>query len=193
MCPELDQYITIRYPRWLDYAAFHATLARFPDLSVDVLHTVLLNICEKPEDKLLSLYQRKKEGYTELDYYILKMIKLNCHSKTSPFRFRFFERVPVDLNVDPWQDFHCLNTKDLEYNLEDDLFANGYLSDLRLLRLAIERSDLLPLEKELINWKLLNSENIKSYPHSSESSLYGSFNRGRQKVTETFKKLKSYE
>src|SRR4030042_1644523 len=109
MVQELNKYITIRYPRGHDYAQFHASLARIPDLTQDLLHVVLLSVLEKPQDKILDLYHRKRDGYTELDYYVLKMIKLNCHSSTSPFRFRFFEHLPIDLNRDPWQDWHCIN------------------------------------------------------------------------------------
>ncbi|OFY61636.1 MAG: hypothetical protein A2Y71_03095 [Bacteroidetes bacterium RBG_13_42_15] len=145
---------------------------------------------EKPEEKVLHLYQKIKKPYRELDYFILKMIKLNAHSKTAPFRFYFFERVPIDANTDPLQ---MIWIPDQVYDPEEDVFANNFLSDLRLLRLAIDRTDLSTLEKGIINWKLLGNENIKDYPYApceSPGELYGNFSKGRQKITETFHKLK---
>lgn len=194
MAPEINEYVNKRYIYWRDYARFHTVLAKIPGMANDLLHVVLLNLLEKPEKQVLDLYQRVKAPYRELDYFILKMIKLNAHSKNSPFRYYYsYERIPIDTNTDPWQSRLCLNISDMDYDPEsDDQFANGFLSDLRLLRIAIEKTDLSPDEKTMTEWTLLNNEQIKFNPYleGGQSVKYKVFNSGKQKVVETYQKLK---
>jgi len=78
----IDDYITKCYTRWLDYARYHASLASIPDQAEDVLNEVLVSLLEKKVSKLTSLLNEKKDQYTGLDFYVLRMIKLNAHSKT---------------------------------------------------------------------------------------------------------------
>jgi len=87
---EVENYLSTRYNRFLEYAHYHAKLARLDQQGGDVLNEVLLSLLTKDPAKLQKLYNKKgKKGYREIDFYILRMVKLNCHSITSPYRFRY--------------------------------------------------------------------------------------------------------
>jgi predicted DNA-binding transcriptional regulator len=97
---EIRNYISTRYQRYLDYADYHASLAGLDQQGPDVLHEVIISVLKKDEKMLLGLYNKKKKGLRELDFYILRMLNLNCHSLTSPYRFKY--RYPAaDGNITP--------------------------------------------------------------------------------------------
>lgn len=95
----VNKYISKRYERWLDYSSYHCGLSGIPDEAIDVLNEVLYSLLQK-EDKLLDrLLGTKKNGYTELDFFVLKMIKLNASSPTSQYQSKY-KTLPTDDNVD---------------------------------------------------------------------------------------------
>lgn len=96
---EIEKYIGKRYERWLDYARYHCGLCGIVDESEDVLNEVVLSLLKKSETKLEVLFASKKGQYTELDFYVLRMIKLNASSPTSPYQSKY-KAIPVDVNVD---------------------------------------------------------------------------------------------
>jgi hypothetical protein len=85
----IRDYISKRYRNFLEYADYHTSLAGLDQQGGDVLHEIFVDLLLKPESKLIELYSKKKKQYRELDFFILKMIKLNCGSKTSPYRWRY--------------------------------------------------------------------------------------------------------
>ena len=96
MIPQLvHESITARYHRWLDYAAYLFPGSGIEGEPGDLLGEVLCMLLEKEDAKLLALASTRKGIYTELDFYVLKMIKTNITSPTSPYRYRY-RHVPVD-------------------------------------------------------------------------------------------------
>lgn len=89
MGKEITKYIEHRYARWLDYSLFHCSQAGIEDEASDVLNEVIVSLLEKDENKLLELYFLKKGQYRELDFYVLRMIKLNIYSPTSPYQNKY--------------------------------------------------------------------------------------------------------
>ena len=85
----LNKYIEKRYDRWLDYAKYHCSLAGMTDEAIDVLNEVMCMLLQKPLEHLSRLMEAKQGKYTELDFYILQMIKLNVTSDTSPYRHKY--------------------------------------------------------------------------------------------------------
>ncbi len=114
MHPEIKLYIEKRYPRWLDYSRYHCSHANILDQANDVLNEVLVALLEKDEKKVLRMYNTKKSGYRELDFFVLRMIKLNIYSPTSPYQNKY---KPLNAIIDI--DFCRLNIPDHEYE-EDD-------------------------------------------------------------------------
>ncbi len=108
---EINTYITDHYRDWLDHSEYHCSLAGMNGEAIDVLNEVLLSLLKKDESKLLKLLHAKSGKYTELDYFVLRMIKLNVYSLTSPYRSKYkaipaadvdFSRLRIiDVNEDP--------------------------------------------------------------------------------------------
>ena len=101
---EVNSYIGKRYQRWHDYSFFHCSQAGIADSSGDVLDEVLLSLLRKDDQMLLRMLNSKRrmlsscDFYTELDYYVLRMIKINVYSETAPFRHKY-KTVATDPNI----------------------------------------------------------------------------------------------
>lgn len=91
-------YIEKRYERWADYSTYHCTKAGIAGESVDILNEVILALLQKEDCKLEMLMNAKKGQYTELDFFVLRMIKLNVYSPTSPYQSRY-KPIP-SVNID---------------------------------------------------------------------------------------------
>ncbi len=153
----IDSYIIKCYNRWLDYARYHASLARIADQAEDILNTVLTSVLEKPQEKIESLLNKKSGQYTELDFYILRMIKLNAHSKTSPYRHKTKD-VPHDDNTSPW---------DLEIvdQAHDDMDPElGKLQRYQKAREILEELDIKEYEKQIFSWKFFEDNPLTKWP-----------------------------
>jgi len=90
MTQEINQYLKKSYQRLLDYSIFHASRAGIPDEATDVLNEVILALLQMDDTRVMNLLSSKKieKGIerSELDWFIMKMIKLNCYSETAPYR-----------------------------------------------------------------------------------------------------------
>lgn len=89
---ELNRYINFRYQNWLDYARHMARLHNFDGWADDLLNECLIELLKKDPELLLGLLARKTRKIvngkptTELDKFILKMMRLNAYAPTAPFR-----------------------------------------------------------------------------------------------------------
>lgn len=105
---EVNNYINKRYDRWHDYSLYHCAQAGIPDSSGDVLDEVLLSLLQKEDKMLMRMLNSQKrmlsscDFYTELDYYVLRTIKLNIYSHTAPFRHKY-KTVATDANVNVYR------------------------------------------------------------------------------------------
>ena len=99
----VNNYITKRYERWLDYSLYHCGLAGIPDEATDVLNEVICSLLQKKNRLLDKLLETRKNGYTELDFFVLKMIKLNASSPTSQYRSRY-KPLPARLDIEDSSD-----------------------------------------------------------------------------------------
>lgn len=173
----ITRYINERYQRWLDYAKYHCELAKIPDQAGDVLNEVLINVLSKNEKKLIGLYERRKqrlknrEIYRELDYYILQMIKLNTHSKTSPYQYRY-RQVSIDDNIE----FHCLEIED-EVDNSVDTSGNIFYAFQRIRKIFNEL-DISEREREIFKWRFFLDNSFSNWKGPEKlSELYGTFNK----------------
>lgn len=95
----VNNYITKRYERWLDYSLYHCGLAGIPDEATDVLNEVICSLLQKKNRLLDKLLENKKKWLYRACFFVLKMIKLNASSPTSQYRSRY-KPLPADDNVD---------------------------------------------------------------------------------------------
>lgn len=56
----VNNYITKRYERWLDYSLYHCGLASIPDEATDVLNEVICSLLQK-KNKLLDNYLKQEK------------------------------------------------------------------------------------------------------------------------------------
>lgn len=153
----VNKYIEKRYDRWLDYAKYHTSLAGIGDEARDVLNEVLAMLLEKPEAETERMLGSKQGKYTELDFYILQMIKLNATSDTSPYRHKY-KPIPVDDNVD-WCRLNIVNEEDEE---ED---RKQYMLDrFHEVREIIESLGLSEKAIKIFTWKFFAGESFADWP-----------------------------
>lgn len=173
---EIEKYINKRYARWNDYATYHCTQAGMPDECTDVLNEVLVSLLNKNEDDLLKLLNSKKNQYTELDFYVLRMIKFNATSNTAPYRARY-KPLPVDRNVD----YNQLDIID-EVTENDDNSAYIYdrMTDLREL---IDDLYLGPNAMAIFEFKFFQDGDFKEWTGPETlKELYAIYSNIRQLI-----------
>lgn len=167
----VENYINHRYDRYLDYSSYHAALAGIPDESGDILNTVLLSLLKKDPEHLQGLLDKKKQGYTELDFFILRMIKLNSHSMTSPYRHKT-KNPPIDANVTPMD-------LDIIDEMEDQVDHSGKSLQLwSKVREILGSLDIPARDKEMFSWKFFADNSMLSWPgEESYSTVCTTCNR----------------
>ena len=152
----VNNYITKRYERWLDYSLYHCGLAGIPDEATDVLNEVICSLLQKKNRLLDKLLETRKNGYTELDFFVLKMIKLNASSPTSQYRSRY-KPLPVDDNVD----YSRLDIEDISDDSED---RNAeILEKLHLVRETFESLDLGTVAARVFEFHFFQDGNFSEW------------------------------
>ena len=152
----VNNYITKRYERWLDYSLYHCGLAGIPDEATDVLNEVICSLLQKKSRLLDKLLETKRNGYTELDFFVLKMIKLNASSPTSQYRSRY-KPLPADDNVD----YTRLDIEDSSDEPED---RNAeILEKLHLVRETFENLDLGTVAARVFEFHFFQDGNFSEW------------------------------
>jgi len=116
---EIDNYINKRYPRWLDYSNFQCANAGLEGHGEDLLHEVLIKLLEKDMDLLWDLLQKRRDHYCDLDFFLLRIIKLNAISKTAPYKYKLFTS-PTSGNSNSNKDVFSLKIIDEGYDNAKD-------------------------------------------------------------------------
>lgn len=155
MNPKLDEYITKAYDRLLDFSRYHCSMQGMGDESVDLLNEVLIDLLKKDEAFLLGLLLKQRERWTELDYYILNLIKTYCSSPTAPYRWKFGNRLANDENYTNQQE--KLNPIDYGYS-SDECLHTLRAQRLALIRFIFDRLPLDSVEKEIAVNRILGGE-----------------------------------
>lgn len=180
----INSYITVRYDRWLDYSKYHCSLACMPDEAVDVLNEVLVMLLEKDLAYLLRMYEAKKGGYRELDYFVLQMIKLNITSVTSPYRHKY-KPIPVDENVN-WQQLDIVDETEQERDR-----AGAALREMRLIRYIFDRLELTELERRVFAFKFFAGESFAEWPGAeNKKMLYQAYKVVYSAIVELLRSLR---
>jgi hypothetical protein len=155
--PDVKQYIEKRYERYLDYAKFHTSQAGIPDEAIDVLNEVLLNLLQKDAEVLERLYSSKKGQYTQLDWYVLQSIKLNCHSQTSPYQFRY--------KKDRFENINLSRLKIIDEQPADEVDSPALtLKQFRLIRWVFNGLELSELERAVFEFRFIQGQPIAIWP-----------------------------
>ena len=116
----------------------------------------------------MDLYNKKKnDGYRELDFFVLRMIKLNAQSETAPYRAKN-KPMPVDRNVD-------YTRLDIEDKMTDQIDISGlYLKRFNLIQEIVDRLDLSRFEKDVYYYVFVERSSISESEFSDMKSAYTS-------------------
>jgi len=183
-CPgDINTYISKGYTRFLDYATFHSYHAHIPDEANDILNTVLLDVLQKDIKTLERLYLKRNGQNRELDFFILKMIKLNCYSLTSPYRYK-----SKDQNREDHIDLSRLR---LFVEDDDTIDRPGIvLKQMRLIRWVLSGLDLTELERTVYNYYFIEGQAFCDWPGiENKPSLYRIYNYVSAVINEVLYKL----
>lgn len=155
----VNDYIKKRYNRWLDYAKYHCSLAGISDEATDILNEVLCMLLEKPKHTVLHLLNSPHDKYTELDFYVLKMIKLNITSPTSPYQHKY-KPIPRDSRVN-WQRLNIAEEPEEEGEVDNSSYVRSRLQEIR-----DTLSELNFSEKaiRIFTWRFFAGESFDSWP-----------------------------
>ncbi len=168
---EINNYISKRYDRWLDYAIYHCNRNGMADEAVDVLNEVLLSLLQKSDIMLRQLLSAKKKDYTDLDFFVLKMIKLNITSSTSPYQSKY-KSLPSDENTD----FDMLD--EIEDRMTDQTDKSGELLDqIHCIRNIFDSLDLSKLARRVFEFHFFQDGNFCDWPgEETQNQLYEIYN-----------------
>lgn len=155
----VNKYIEKRYERWLDYAKYHTSLAGIGDEARDVLNEVLAMLLEKSEAETERMLNSKQGKYTELDFYILQMIKLNATSDTSPYRHKY-KPIPIDENVD-WTRLNITEEPEEEGEEDKSSYIRRRFQEIRDI---LEELNFSKKAVKIFTWKFLAGESFESWP-----------------------------
>lgn len=152
----VNKYIAKRYDRWLDYSRYHCSLAGIDGEAFDVLNEVLCSLLQKDEKMLIRLLDTYKNGYTELDFFVLKMIKLNATSSTSPYRHKY-QAIVKDENID----YSRLEIENIVEEEEDR--CEETLDKIHQVRKIFENLDLSPLAYKVFEYHFFQDGNFSEW------------------------------
>lgn len=168
---EINNYIEKRYDNWLDSAKYRCKLSGIPDDAMDVLQEVLCSLLQKETSFLLGMLHREKDGYTELDWFVIRMIELNATSPTSPYRQKT-RRSNIDDNVD----FQRLDIID-EFPEDEDV-PGEILSRVNIVRKVYEGLELSESSRRIFEFRFFLHEDFADWEGpESQKYLYDTFNR----------------
>ena len=168
---DINNYITKRYDNWLDSAKFRCRLAGIPDEAVDVLQEVVCALLQKEDAVLAGMLSRKKDNYTELDWFVIRMIELNATSPTSPYRHKTRRG-----NIDPDVDFQRLEIIDM--NEEEEDASGRILSQIQTVRRIYETLEISESSRRIFEYRFFQHEDFADWPgKESPKYLYDTFNR----------------
>ena len=166
----INKYITERYPRWLDHAEYHCSLKGISDEAIDILNEVMVDLLKKDIRKLTSLYIEQKDKYRGLDFYVLRMIKLNVYSPTSPYQSRY-KKANEELNFDFSR--HYYNP---EVEEEEDR-PGKIMERVDMVRKAYETIYLSEHAKEIFEFKFFHGCSFSEWTGpESKKELYDIYN-----------------
>lgn len=159
MTPEINTYIEKRYSSWLDYSKYHCTKANIEDESLDVLDEVIISLLQKDKVNLLRMLQTPSKcgKFMELDIFVLRMIRLNIYSPTSPYQSRY-KPIPKAN-----KDLSRLNVAD---NIDEETDHAGYVFDrMSEIRQVIESMGFSEKAMAIFEYRFFEDGSVKDCTH----------------------------
>ncbi len=172
----VNNYIGRRYARWLNYANYRCARTEMAGEGADVLNEVLLALLEKPLYRMERLLDTPQGSLRALDLYVLKMIRRNTSSATSPYRCRY-PGCPAHMRVNPYR----IELADEVEEVPDR--AAEILERFRLVRTAFEEMKMSAFARKVFEYRFILDEPFASWPGTeNRKCLYKTYNRVKKRI-----------
>lgn len=151
----LNNYITNRYDRWLDYAAYHCRRSGLNLEPTEVLNDVLCQLLQRNPVKLERLLNERHDKYSRLDYLVLRVIRISVISPRSHVRYTKGQHCTrtVDWDLSGLSDVPATESEDVDPD-----------SRLREIRAAFDALDASPRSKEIFAWRFFEGKSFAQWP-----------------------------
>lgn len=163
----VNDYINFRYGRWLEYAAYHIRVSKLSIEPAELLNNVMCFMLEGDTRYLSKLFESKKNGVTELDFFVLHIIKRNVYSPRSRARYVKGQ--------------HCTELVDMQTKAnisspEDDGF--DVVQAYETVRTTLDSLEVPQRDKEIFAWRFFERNVYKDWPGIERpKQLYDTYNR----------------
>lgn len=173
---DLNRYISKRYYRWLDYSRYHCQINKMKGEERDVLNEVLVSLLEKDQDKILKMLSCSKDGYTELDFFIMRMVYLNITSSSSPYQIKNANRVVnKDINIER---IDLPDESEVSVDRSEEILAK-----MRKVRGILDELELSPRVHQIFVFHFFGGESFKKWEGPEKmSDLYATYNKVKDMV-----------
>lgn len=165
---KIDNYVTTRYGNWLDYAKYQARVNKIEDAN-ELLNEVLCEILSsKSNEELERMIEEQSSKGSELDFFVLYMIKLNSSSMTSRYRYKF-RREKLNYEADVSQ---------YEIEESEQLHYDEQIDRLMVIRKALNELDVPDVYKQIFAFRFLAKNNLTDWKGEySLKHLYFIYNK----------------
>ena len=161
----LNKYITTHYPQWVEYAAYHVRHSRLPIVPAEVVNDVLCPLLERDMAKLERLMNARNKDGTELDFFVMRIIKISIHSPRSPFRYQRGQHCTDRLE----DSIRTLMVPTPDFDQDD-----AYMQ----VRQVFDTLQVSELSKRIFAWRFFEGKSFAEWPGAeSQKFLYDTFNR----------------
>lgn len=176
---KLYDYIENTYDRWVNYASHYIQRSKLPINPSEVVNDVLCTLLERDVKKLEHLLIQPAKGGTELDFFIMRIIKTSIYSPRSPFRYQRGQHCTCHLNG---------NVSAMESNLDStatDIFSTAWIE--------LTKMNVPEFEKKVFVWKFFDGNPISKWPGpESRRKLYHAYSRIFKQIVKAAKGKISY-
>lgn len=166
MKDEIDAYINSHYQRWLEYAKYHVRVYHVNVEPKEVLNNVLCNLLVESDMVHDLILHKGKDGLSQLDYFVLSILKTNIISPRSTIRYVRGQHVTQRIGQ-------------LEYRIADERTDDNeeYEERMRIVREILSELQVSEQSKRIFLWRF-NGNNYKDWQGSeSLDFLYDTYNR----------------
>jgi len=169
---EINAYIEKRYNSWLDYSKYHCTKKGIEGESIDILDEVIISLLSKDESNLLRMCRTESKcgRFMELDIFVLRMIRLNIYSPTSPYQSKY---KPIPRAN---KDLMRLNIADVEQDQADR--AEMILERFKLVRIILDELSLSKKARKIFDHKFTNGLSFHEWTGTEDmKELYTTYKK----------------
>lgn len=171
---EINKYIEKRYNSWLEYSRHQCSCVGMQGEEVDLLNEVMDTLLRKSETKLQGLFAAKKiqkdKEYTDLDFFVLRMIKRNCYSETAPYKAKNkpIPRANTDLS----------RIKVADVSEEETDHAGYVFEKMSEIRKLIESMGFSDKAMAIFEYRFFEDGSVKDWPGTEKpKEIYSIYSR----------------